>query len=189
MRKLDAIVLPLIGSLLLLTACGRTPVQMSTPYMRGYQAAQPYQQTYSSFAVRAQAPLVAVQGIATGDNLKVKGPLFTSGKGKVLAYSPDAFKIEFSIVNYHLIVDATRIDDKTVHFVTIDVNANKTYDGIGSYTQNGNVTVFDMGPGQQVERLTIRPTGVGAFETDVVQPGRVFPADSRGSNTLKFSKG
>lgn len=192
MRKLDALLIPALGSLLFLTACGRSAVQMSSPYSRGYVAAQSYQPNAPMMAYsapRAAEALVGVEGIVTGDNLKVKGPFFTSGNGKVLNFTPDSFKLEFSIVSYHLVVEATRIDAEKIHFVTIDVNAGKTYDAIGTYRRSGNTTVFEMGPGQQVEKLTVRAIKPGNFETDVVQPGRLFPtADSRGSNTLKFFK-
>ncbi|MEZ0368285.1 MAG: hypothetical protein ACAI44_04275 [Candidatus Sericytochromatia bacterium] len=204
MRKVEKFIIPLAAGLLLLSACSRNPMQMSSPYLRGYQSAQsysqsgyqPYYQSNYRYATpygmqsnpSAALPLVGVEGIATGDNLKVKGPFFTSGKGKVHSLNPDNFKIEFEIAGHHLIVDATRLDAEKVRFITVDVKAGRTVEAIGIYRRTGNVTVFDMGPGGEVEKLTVRPIKPGNFETDVVQPGRLFPSDSRGTNTLKFFK-
>lgn len=180
----------LASGLLLLTACQRGP--MPTPLAQ--RAISPVQSLRAPQGLRsfnaAQAPLVAVQGFQTGDKLNVKGPFFTSGKGQVHNLTNDSFKIEFSIAGHHLIVDAVRIDEQKVRFTTTDVKANRTVEAIGTYTINGTTTVFDMGKGNEVEKLTVRATRPAYFETDVVQPGRLFPAaDERGSNTLKFSKG
>lgn len=141
------------------------------------------------FAAQQEA-LVGVEGFQTGDNLQVKGPLWFKGNGKIHNLTPDAFKIEFSIASYHLIVGAERLDESKVRFTTIDLKANKTVEAIGTYVRNGNTTVFDMGPGAEVEKLTVRAMRPGYFETDVVQPGKLSTLDDtgRGSTTLKFYK-
>ncbi|MGV3525163.1 MAG: hypothetical protein ACO1RX_13110 [Candidatus Sericytochromatia bacterium] len=171
-----------LSAILLLAACQNAPMTMLPPAALQAQRAglRPLMNT---------VPLVGVEGFQSGDNLKVKGPFFTSGSGKVHNLTPDAFKIEFQIAGHHLIVDATRLDATQVRFITIDVKNNRKVETVGKYVRTGNTTVFDMGPGQEVEKLTVRAVRSGYFETDVVQPGRMFPQDERGSNTLKFSKG
>jgi hypothetical protein len=139
---------------------------------------------------RAPADLVEAPGFKAGDNLSVKGPVFTSGQGKVHALNADAFKIEFSIATYHLIVSAERINATQAKFITIDVKQNRTVEAIGTYVRTGNVTVFDMGKGSEVEKLTVKNQRAGYFETDVVQPGKLsmMSGDARGTVNLKFSK-
>ena len=182
MRK--AILPLLFAGTLLLASCARPmPLQSTGQFGQLRAPGMPMAQLQR----RSTVPLVSVEGLATGDNLRVKGPFFTSGKGKVHNLTPDAFKIEFQIAGHHLIVDATRIDAEKVRFITIDLKAGRTVEGIGNYRRSGTVTVFEMGPGQEVEKLTVRPIKPGNFETDVVQPGFMFPSD-RGSNTLKFFK-
>lgn len=173
------------GLALLLTSCQARPMM---PNMLGAQSMMRQPMQAMTSLRRAPGDLVGVEGFVSGDRLKVKGPFFTSGKGQIHALTPDTFRIEFQIVNYHLIVEATRLDATKVKFVTIDVKAGRTVEAIGNYTRTGNTTVFDMGPGQEVEKLTVRGIKAGNFEADVVQPGRLFPTDDRGSNTLKFSK-
>jgi hypothetical protein len=139
---------------------------------------------------RAPGDLVEVPGIQAGNNLEIKGPLFTQGQGKVHALTPDAFQIEFSIAGYHLKVSATRINEKQARFVTTDLKQNSTVEAVGTYVRTGNVTVFDMGKGSEVEKLTIKNQRTGYFETDVVQPGRLsqLAERNRGSVNLKFTR-
>lgn len=170
---------------LLLTACQSGPMM----YQPNAFVANPQLQALR--APQRQLDLVGVQGFQIGDKLKVKGPLWFKGEGKVHNLTPDAFKIEFSISSYHLIVDAVRLDEQKVRFTTIDLKQNRTVEAIGNYYRNGNTTVFDMGPGAEVEKLTIRADRPGYFEADVVQPGKISELDDtgRGSTTLKFTKG
>lgn len=135
--------------------------------------------------------LVAVTGLKAGDRLNVKGPFWTKGDGQVHALSADAFKLEFKIASYHLRVEATRLNDKQVRFVTIDVKQNRTVEAVGTYVRQGNTTVFDMGKGQEVEMLTVKAGSPGSFDVDVVQAGRLLGADmieTEGKTTLRFSK-
>lgn len=174
------------SALLMLAACQSSPMLLAPSGMQSFNARNAAQAMRQP--TRAEA-LVGVEGFVTGDNLNIKGPFFTSGKGKLHLLTPDAFKIEFQIAGHHLIVDTSRIDATKVRFVTTDVKANKTLEVVGTYRRNGNTTVFEMPPGAEVTKLTVRAVKAGNFETDVVQPGRLFPQDERGSNTLKFSKG
>jgi hypothetical protein len=189
MSKIKSQFLPLLlGSLLLLPACQQTglPLNSLQPNLNTQL------QRFSAPQQRAQGDLVEAPGLKSGDNLSVKGPLFTSGQGKVHALTADAFKIEFSIVSYHLIVSAERINATQARFVTVDVKQNRTVEAIGTYVRKGNVTVFDMGQGSEVEKLTVKNQRNGYFETDVVQPGELSRlsenGDPRGNVTLKFSK-
>ncbi|MBF2051840.1 MAG: hypothetical protein IGS03_00070 [Candidatus Sericytochromatia bacterium] len=173
--------------LTLLAACQSAPMPaMMAPAPGMFRA--PLQNMQNFSAVQNQGDLVGVQGFRSGDNLDVRGPLWFKGKGKVHNLTPDAFKIEFQIASHHLIVDAVRLDAQRVRFTTVDVKGNRTVEAIGTYQRNGNTTVFDMGKGQEVEKLTVRGIRPGYFETDVVQAGRMYPSDERGSTTLKFSK-
>lgn len=175
------------AALLLLAACQSPSMPNMAPNgMQSFNSRSPVQMQQS---IRRADPLVGVEGFVTGDNLNIKGPFFTSGKGKIHNLTPDAFKIEFQIAGHHLIVDTIRIDATKVRFITTDVKANKKIEAIGNYRRTGNTTVFEMEKGAEVEKLTVRAIKPGNFETDVVQPGRLFPQDERGSNTLKFSKG
>lgn len=174
----------LLGSVLLLTACQPqtySPVLIQNTPMHSFSLPQ-----------RAPSDLVEVPGFKAGDAVSIKGPLFTRGQGQIHTLTPDAFKIEFSIASYHLIVSAERLSDKEVRFVTVDVKANRTVEAIGQYIRTGNVTVFDMGPGAEVEKLTVKNQRQGYFETDIVQPGKLsMLADDRnprGTVNLKFSK-
>jgi hypothetical protein len=176
---------------LLLAACQSGPAPMF-PAANMYRAPmQAYRTPMQAMQSPQQAELVGVQGFRTGDNLDVRGPLWFKGSGKVHNLTPDAFKIEFQIASHHLIVDAVRIDARQVRFTTIDLKANRTVEAIGTYHRNGNTTVFDMGKGQEVEKLTVRGIRPGYFEADVVQSGLLMgdmPVDERGSTTLKFTK-
>lgn len=181
--KFHSRVLPLLlGSLFVLPAC-----QQVRPLPNMGQVSQ-----LSRFAAPMRAPgdLVEAPGFKAGDKLGVKGPMFTSGQGQVHALSADAFKIEFSIHTYHLIVSAERLNATQAKFVTVDVKQNRTVEAIGTYVRTGNVTVFDMGKGSEVEKLTVKNQKSGYFETDVVQPGKLsmMSGDPRGSVNLKFSK-
>lgn len=169
----------------MLAACQSAPMMpaMMPPAPGMFRAPM---QNFSAF--QNQSDLVGVQGFRSGDNLNVQGPLWFKGKGKVHNLTPDAFKIEFQIASHHLIVDAVRIDAQRVRFTTVDVKGNRTVEAIGTYQRTGNTTVFDMGKGQEVEKLTVRGVRAGYFEADVVQAGRLFLADERGNTTLKFSK-
>lgn len=140
---------------------------------------------------RAPGDLVEVPGFQAGDKLKIQGPLFFKGEGKAHALSADSFKVELKIASYHLIADATRIDAQRVRFITTDLKANKTQEVIGTYTRTGNVTVFDMGKGSEIERLTVNGMRPGYFEATIVQPGRANTEifQGRGSTTLKITRG
>ncbi len=179
-----ALIYSVLGATLL-SACGsRNPV----PVAQGQFAAPAFQR----FSQQRGQDLVAVRGFKTGDRLKVKGPFWTKGDGKVHGLTSDTFDIEFKIATYHLRVQATRLNDKQVRFVTQDIKNNRTVEAVGNYTQNGGVTVFDMGKGQEVEKLTVYDKGMGAFHADVVQGGRLLGSDvasPEGKTTLKFSKG
>lgn len=187
MRKVISL-LSGVSAILLLAACqsGQMPFQTMP---RGVQTFNSRTGQMLRQPTRAAEPLVGVQGFVSGDNLTIKGPFFTSGKGKVHNLTADAFKIEFQIAGHHLIVDTIRLDDTKVRFITTDVKANRTIEAIGTYQRTGSTTVFSMPAGSEVEKLTVRSIKPGNFETDVVQPGRMFPQDERGSNTLKFFKG
>jgi major membrane immunogen (membrane-anchored lipoprotein) len=169
----------------LLSACGsRSAVPVSPQGAFNAPAAN-----FQRFA--AAPDLVAVTGLKAGDQLNVKGPFFTKGDGQVHAMSADAFKLEFKIATYHLRVEATRLNDKEVRFVTIDIKQNRTVEAVGTYVRQGNTTVFDMGKGQEVEMLTVKAGQPGSFDVDVVQAGRLLGAemiDNEGKTTLRFSK-
>ncbi len=174
----------MLGGLFLLPACQQIrPLPNMSPASQLSRFSMPTGQ-------RAPADLVEAPGFKAGDNLGVKGPLFTSGQGKVHALNADAFKIEFSIASYHLIVSAERINATQAKFITVDVKQNRTVEAIGTYVRTGNVTVFDMGKGSEVEKLTVKNQRAGYFETDVVQPGKLsmLSGDARGTVNLKFSK-
>ncbi len=179
MRQSKTLALFTIGSALLLSAC------QSTPILANRGPAGPLQ---AFNAPRATAPLVAVSGFKNGDKLKVKGPLWYKGDGMVHNITPDAFKLEFAIASHHLIVEAIRLDANRVSFKTIDFKNNRTVEVIGTYTQSGTTTVFEMGKGGEVEKLTVRAGSSGYFEVDVVQPSLQQELQDRGSTTLKFSK-
>lgn len=174
--------LSLLGAVLL-SACGSRNPLPAAP-----QGALP-QANFQRFS--QSQDLVAVTGLKAGDPLNVKGPFWTKGDGQVHALSPDAFKLEFKIASYHLQVEAIRLNDKQVRFITVDVKQNRTVEAVGTYVRNGNTTVFDMGKGQEVEMLTVKAGAPGAFDVDVVQPGRLMGADMvdpEGKTTLRFSK-
>lgn len=174
----------LLGGSLLLTACQSQPYLPVSAYQNPLRA--------YSLTQRAPSDLVEAPGFKAGDAVSVRGPLFTQGQGKIHALNADAFKIEFSIANYHLIVSAERLNDKEARFVTIDVKANRTVEAVGKYVRTGNVTVFNMGTGSEVEKLTVKNQRNGYFETDVVQPGKLSllagSGNSRATVNLKFSK-
>lgn len=192
---------------LVLSACGHGQLRNS-PYLyedaqRGFAQGPAYSQAhqaprYAGAFNRFQAPqqfqrfnadkLVAVEGFQNGDRVKVKGPLWFKGEGVVHNITADAFKLEFSISSYHLTVEAIRIDESRARFITVDHKQDRRVEAIGSYTRNGNVTVFNMGKGQEVEKLTVRAGRAGYFEADVVQPGRLSTLSERGKTTLKFTK-
>lgn len=172
-------------STVLLSACGSRSVVPSAP-QGAFNAPAANFQRFAS-----QQNLVAVTGLQAGDRLNVKGPFWTKGEGQVHAMSADAFQLEFQIATYHLRVEATRLNDKEVRFVTIDIKQNRTVEAIGTYVRQGNTTIFDMGKGQEVEMLTVKAGQPGSFEVDVVQPGRLFGAEMvepEGKTTLRFSK-
>lgn len=168
----------------LLSACGSRSIAPAVP--QGAFNAPANVQRFSQ-----SQNLVAVTGLKAGDRLNVKGPFWTKGEGQVHAMSADAFQLEFQIATYHLRVEATRLNDKEVRFVTIDIKQNRTVEAIGTYVRQGNTTVFDMGKGQEVEMLTVKAGQPGAFDVDVVQGGRILGADvidPEGKTTLRFSK-
>ena len=179
MRQSKTFALFTLGSALLLSACQATPILANRAPVGPLQAFN---------APRANAPLVAVTGFKNGDKLKVKGPLWFKGDGKVHNITPDAFKLEFAIASHHLIVEAIRLDAGKVRFITVDLKNNRTVEAIGTYTQSGSTTVFEMGAGAEVEKLTVRAGSPGNFEADVVQPSLQQEMQDRGSTTLKFSK-
>lgn len=180
MRQSKTLALFTLGSALLLSACQSTPILANRGPVGPLQAFN---------APRAVAPLVAVTGLKNGDKLKVKGPLWYKGEGQVHNITPDAFKLEFAIASHHLIVEAVRIDATKARFTTIDIKNNRTVEVIGTYSQSGPTTIFDMGQGAEVEKLTVRAGSPGTFEADVVQPSLQQEMQDRGSTTLKFSKG
>ena len=196
---------------LVLSACGHNSRLANSPYLYDdAQRALMQQPAYPQYAPQYQAPqyapynslrapqqfqrfnagsnLVAVEGFQNGDKLKVKGPLWFKGNGVVHNISADAFKLEFSISSYHLTVEAIRVDATQVRFITVDHKQNRRVEALGTYTTNGNVTVFNMGAGAEVEQLTVRAGRPGYFEADVVQPGRISTLSERGKTTLKFTK-
>ena len=171
---------------LTLSACGS---RSAVPVMN--QAALSQSANFQRFSQVQSQDLLAVTGLKAGDQLNVKGPFWTRGDGQVHALSADAFALEFKIVSYHLQVEAVRLNDKEVRFITTDKKQNRTVEAIGQYVRNGNTTVFDMGKGQEVEKLTVHAGSPGNFDVDVVQGGRLFGADMiepEGKTTLKFSK-
>lgn len=169
----------------LLSACGSRNITPITPQGALNAPAANFQRFAQS------QDLVAVTGLKAGDQLNVKGPFWTKGDGQVHAISADAFKLEFKIASYHLRVEATRLNDKQVRFVTIDVKQNRTVEAVGTYVRQGNTTVFDMGKGQEVEMLTVTAGQPGSFDVDVVQAGRLLGVDmmeTEGKTNLRFSK-
>ena len=177
MRYLSSALRLSVPALCLLASCQTYSQSTHFPVLQGF-----------SLSERAPGDLVEVPGIQAGNTLEIKGPLFTQGQGKVHVLTSDAFQIEFSIAGYHLKVAAERINDKQARFVTTDFNQNRTVEAIGTYVRTGNVTVFDLGKGSEVEKLTLKNQRTGYFETDVVQPGRLSPANSRASVNLKFTR-
>lgn len=176
-------------SLLAMVGCQARPVPMFA--MQPNPQVNPIQ-TFSQ--VRAATDLVEAPGFKTGDKVKVKGPLWFKGSGKVHMLSPDAFDLEFSISSYHIRVAATRLDAQKVKVITTDYKTNRTVESIANYSRQGSATIIDIGAGQEVEKMTIRNQRNGYFEAVVVQPGRandpLFQQEPvRGTTTLKFSRG
>ncbi|PIQ23749.1 hypothetical protein COW36_20435 [bacterium (Candidatus Blackallbacteria) CG17_big_fil_post_rev_8_21_14_2_50_48_46] len=180
------LLLPILATALLLPSCQQAPLLNSSMQMTQLQRFS------LPRSPRAASDLVEAPGFKAGDNLNVKGPLWYSGSGKVHTLTPDAFKIEFSIASYHLIVSAERINATQAKFVTVDVKQNRTVEAIGTYSRVGSTTIFDMGKGSEVEKLTVKNQRNGYFETDVVQPGKLSllseNGDPKGNVNLKFTR-
>lgn len=130
---------------------------------------------------RGPSDLVEAPGFKTGDLLKIDGPAWYDGDGKVHNFTQHAFKVELKVGGYHYLMDATRIDDKKVNFVFSDLKNNTIKQLFAAYTRVGNVTTFYLGKGEEVEEFSVNGLRPGYFESLVKQPNQTVK--------LKITKG
>lgn len=130
---------------------------------------------------RAASDLVEAPGFQTGDNLKIDGPLWYDGDGKIYNFTPHAFKVELKVGGYHYLMDATRIDDQKVNFVFSDLKNNVVKQIFATYTRVGTNTTFYLGKGEEVEEFSVNGLRPGYFESVVKQPSQTVK--------LKVTKG
>lgn len=171
----------------LLVACQGNTDFMTPQSLQNYSSMM---QRQNISGLRAPADLVEAPGFQTGDKLVVDGPLWYDGDGKVHLMAANAFKVELTVGSYHYMLEATRIDNKSVDFVFTDLKTGAVKKQIAAYSRTANLSSFYLGKDGDIEEFSVNGIRPGYFES-VIKQNKIADQPNQPDQVvkLKITKG